>query len=318
MDGPYRDLGAGFARLTGLEGARRGPSRITHVEDALLELLRNARDAGATSVYVASSLRDRRYRTLTVIDDGQGLPETHKDLIFEAGVTTRHLNPISEPANQAATPHGAGLSLYHIKNVAILAEALSTSSPTSISITFDTRTLPERNLQSATRPSVSNLRATVQTFTQQTFTRQTNPTRLRAYYGPPARILATLLDNRIIQRNEGAGRLRKKAADLGLGLSLRTVQRILRGEVRPLESVGIGEVGKDGPGRGPGREESGRGREGDGPVLVLGEEERGEIAAILGRAVRAEYLEVEDVRFEARPGEISVRARVYEPEEEYE
>ena len=50
MDGPYRDLGAGFARLTGLEGARRGPSRITHVEDALLELLRNARDAGATSV----------------------------------------------------------------------------------------------------------------------------------------------------------------------------------------------------------------------------------------------------------------------------
>jgi hypothetical protein len=53
-------------------------------------------------------------------------------------------------------------------------------------------------------------------------------------------------------------------------------------------------------------------------VLVLGEQERGEIAAILGRVVRAEYLEVEDVRFEARPGEISVRARVYEPEEEYE
>ena len=314
MDGPYRDLGAGFARLTGVEGARRGPSRITHVEDALLELLRNARDAGATSIYVASSLRDRRYRTLTVIDDGQGLPETHKDLVFEPGVTTRHLNPISEPANQVATPHGAGLSLYHIKNVAILAEALSPSSPTSISITFDTRTLPERNLQSSTRPSLSNLRATVHTFAQQTFTWQTKPTRLHAYYGPPARILATLLDNRIIQRNEGAGRLRKKAADLGLGLSLRTVQRILRGEIRPLASVGIGEVGKGGPGR----EESGRGREGDGPVLVLGEEERGEIAAILGRAVRAEYLEVEDVRFEARPGEISVRARVYEPEEEYE
>jgi hypothetical protein len=314
MDGPYRDLGAGFARLTGLEGARRGPSRITHVEDALLELLRNARDAGATSVYVASSLRDRRYRTLTVIDDGQGLPETHKDLIFEPGVTTRHLNPISEPANQAATPHGAGLSLYHIKNLAILAEALSPSSPTSISITFDTRTLPERNLQSATRPSLSNLRATVQTFTQQTFSRQTNPTRLRAYYGPPARILATLLDNRIIQPNVGAGRLRKKAVELGLRLSLRTVQRILRGEVRPLANVGIGGVSKDEPGR----EESGRGREGDGPVLVLGEQERGEIAAILGRVVRAEYLEVEDVRFEARPGEIFVRARVYEPEEEYE
>ncbi len=49
MEGPYRDLGAGFARLTGVEGARRSPSRLTHVEDALLELLRNARDAGATT-----------------------------------------------------------------------------------------------------------------------------------------------------------------------------------------------------------------------------------------------------------------------------
>ena len=36
MEGPYRDLGAGFARLTGVEGVRRGPSRITHVEDVLV------------------------------------------------------------------------------------------------------------------------------------------------------------------------------------------------------------------------------------------------------------------------------------------
>jgi hypothetical protein len=42
------------------------------------------------------------------------------------------------------------------------------------------------------------------------------------------------------------------------------------------------------------------------------------IADILERAARAGYLEVEDVRFEVRPGEISFRARVYEPEEEYE
>jgi hypothetical protein len=33
---------------------------------------------------------------------------------------------------------------------------------------------------------------------------------------------------------------------------------------------------------------------------------------------RAAYMEVEDVRLESRPGEISLRARVYEPEEEYE
>src|ERR671910_1783100 len=115
MEGPSRSAGAGFARLTGVEGARRGPSRITHVEDALLELARNARDAGAANIYVSSTLRDRRYRTLTVIDDGHGIPESHRDLILEPGVTTRHLNPVSEPEDPSS-PHGAGLSLYQIRS----------------------------------------------------------------------------------------------------------------------------------------------------------------------------------------------------------
>ena len=53
-------------------------------------------------------------------------------------------------------------------------------------------------------------------------------------------------------------------------------------------------------------------------MLSLGEEESAGIADILRRAARAGYLEVEDLRFESRPGEISVRARVYEPEDEYE
>ena len=114
MEGPYRDLGAGFARLMGVEGARRGPSRITHVEDALLELARNARDAGASRIYVASTLRDRRFRTLTVIDDGHGIPESHRDLILQPGVTTRHLDPVTAPGDPAT--HGAGLSLFQIKN----------------------------------------------------------------------------------------------------------------------------------------------------------------------------------------------------------
>jgi hypothetical protein len=53
-------------------------------------------------------------------------------------------------------------------------------------------------------------------------------------------------------------------------------------------------------------------------VLALGEEERGAIVDILRRAAEASYFELGELRAEARPGEISIRARVHEPEEEYE
>jgi Histidine kinase-, DNA gyrase B-, and HSP90-like ATPase len=297
MEGPYRDLGSGFARLTGAEGSRRGPSPISCVEDALLELLRNARDAGAHNVFVASTLKRRRYRTLTVIDDGHGIPETHKALIFEPGVTTRHLNPVLDDP----TPHGAGLSLYHIKNAALNASLTSTSSPTAIKATFDIRTLPERALQSTSRPSRTNLLATLQNF----------PT-LNLYYASPARILATLLENHIIQRTRTTHGLHERASGLGLEMSLRTVQRVWRGEITP-----VGRVRGEGRSAGRGKGETGQGHDG-GPVLALGEEERGGIADILRRAARASYLEVGELELRSRPGEISVRARVYEPEEEYE
>jgi histidine kinase/DNA gyrase B/HSP90-like ATPase len=306
LDGPYRDLGGGFARLTGVEGARRGPSRITHVEAALAELLRNARDAGARNVLVASTLTRRRFRTLTVLDDGHGIPDPYADLVFDAGVTTRHLDPVVDPV-QPTSHHGAGLSLYHIRQAALAAEVLSPSRPTAVRATFDTQVLPERALQSETRPSKSNLR-----FVVQAFARQLSPEhRTRAYYGPPARILATLLHNHIIQVSDSSRGLADLADRLGLGLSLRTVQRVLRGEVTPLSAVSA---------RG-GREIARRGRGaagGGGAVLALGGEEKAEIADILRRAARAGYLEIEGLKIEARPGEISLRARVYEPEEEYE
>jgi histidine kinase/DNA gyrase B/HSP90-like ATPase len=304
LEGPYRDLGSGFARLAGPEGARRHPSRLRHVEDALFELLRNARDAGAERVYVASTLKGRRYRVLSVIDDGSGIPETHRDLIFEPGVTSRHLSPVSDPLNPEGVPHGAGLSLYHIRNAALDVRLLSASSPTAIKVTFDTRALPERALQSGSRPSRSNLQATLQRFAALPG--------LTLYHGPPSRILATLLDNHIIRWYDTASSLRERARGLGLDVSLRTAQRVWRGEVKPVVAVppaaGV-ELG--------GERRSRRTAE-DGPVLELGEEESGAVADILRRAARASYLEVGELRLESRPGEISVKARVYEPEEDYE
>jgi hypothetical protein len=307
MEGPYRDLGAGFARLSGVEGARRGPSRITHVEDALLELARNARDAGAANIYVASTLRGRRYRTLTVIDDGHGIPESHRDLILQPGVTSRHLNPVTEPGDPVL--HGAGLSLYQIKGHSLETRVISTSSPTSIQATFDTNILPERTLQSTTRPSKSNLLATLEHFTA---TSNAHGPRLHSYYGPPTRILATLIHHRIIPKHRDSSGLLEAAFGLGLGVSVRSVQRILRGEVRPVENISGGERDEGVRDRRAVRKRDG------GPVLELEEEESARIADILRRAARAGYMEVEELRIESRPGEISLRARVYEPEEQYE
>jgi hypothetical protein len=92
---------------------------------------------------------------------------------------------------------------------------------------------------------------------------------------------------------------------------LRTAQRVWRGEIAPVGSV----VEEEGAVRSGWRAQRGVR---DEPVLALGEEERSGIADILRRAARASYLEVGEFELRTRPGEVSVRARVYEPEEEYE
>jgi hypothetical protein len=320
LEGPYRDLGGGFARLAGVEGFRRSPRRLRSVEDALLELLRNSRDAGARSIYVASTLRRRRYRQLVVIDDGRGIPETHRHLVFEPGVTTRHLDPLPDTAPDD-TPHGAGLSLYHIKEVALYAEVLSASSPTVIKTVFDTEALSERRLQSDTRPSRSNLPATIARFAAQSL-----PHGPHIYYASPTRILALLLKHRIIQmnKNEGvgrAGRLRELASALGLEVSLRTAQRLVAGSIPP-PARDAGFVRSIGT---PGAETEGHAsrhvsrREGaGGPILSLGAEDLDEIREVLQRAARSSYLEIAGLDVQARPGEVILKAQVYEPEDEYE
>ena len=104
----------------------------------------------------------------------------------------------------------------------------------------------------------------------------------------------------------------ERAMGLGLDVSSRTVQRVVKGEILPVPSVRAPE-GADVAGA-----VTGGVGVGEGPVLRLGEEERRGIADILGRAAKNSYLEVADVELGSRPGEVRIRARVYEPEEEYE
>ena len=330
MEGPYRDLGGGFVRLTGTEGARRSPSRINTVEDALYELLRNSFDAGARNIHVATTLRRRRYRTLTVIDDGRGIPDPFRDLIFEPGVTSRHLDP--------APNHSAGLSLYHLKNLALSAELLSTSSPTSIQATFDTKTLPERSLQSDSRPSKTNLLATIQKF----LTQLPPENRPNIYLGSPSRILTNLIDatilnqSHIIQKRRESFYFEKdsfykdgdsdkdrgevgdaqavgwEAGRIGLDVSIRTVQRVLAGKVSGVKRV---EVLREDADQSVFKKRAG----GFETVVALPAlEEISGIRTILEGVARARYLEVGEIELKAERGAWVLRVPVYEPEEEYE
>lgn len=146
------DFGAGFYRLRTSEAEKRQAQHdIRTVEDALLELLRNARDAGATSVAVASQLRKDRFRELVVIDNGEGIPPTHHELVFEPRVTSRVRGYVEDDYGV----HGRGMALYAIRARAAHARVAfsAVGGGTAVSVTFDLDELPERKNQ-AERPRV--------------------------------------------------------------------------------------------------------------------------------------------------------------------
>ena len=64
------DLGGGYFRLRASEAQRRQAQQdIRSVEDAVIELLRNSRDAGAHNIYLATNTEEA-FRHILVIDDG--------------------------------------------------------------------------------------------------------------------------------------------------------------------------------------------------------------------------------------------------------
>ena len=103
------------------------------------------------------------------------------------------------------------------------------------------------------------------------------------------------------------------AREVGLGVSTRTIQRVVKGEVSPAAPI-LGRV-EEGAER---KRRSRNSEDRDEPTLALGPEEVREISAILSRSAGASYLGIGDLEVSARAGEIVLRARVFEPEEEYE
>ena len=144
------DLGDGFVRLHSEEAERRQALQdIRSSEDILIEMLRNARDAGAANIYV-SLTRHTYARNICMIDDGCGIPEHLHQTIFEPRVTSK----LDNMRMDTWGIHGRGMALYSIAQNSELAQVVS-SAPTlgsAFLVETDVTKLKEKSDQS-TYPS---------------------------------------------------------------------------------------------------------------------------------------------------------------------
>jgi hypothetical protein len=257
-------LGDGFVRLKISEAERRQAKHdIRSVEDVIVELLRNSRDAHARRIYVTNS-REGDIRTLTVIDDGVGVPVAMHDRIFEPRVTSKLETMVMDRWGV----HGRGMALFSVRsNVtsAVLA-ASDAHKGSSIVVVSDSTRLPEKADQSkwptverdpetgklAVNTGPHNIVRRVVEFAVE------HPD-LEVYLGTPTEVVASIvahargrLDARqllfcddprdlpVWLRPAVAGdaaELVTLCAGIGLAISERTAHRVLGVELEPLDSV---------------------------------------------------------------------------------
>ncbi len=257
-------LGEGFVRLRVAEAERRQAKHdVRCVEDALIEMLRNARDAGARHIYVATS-REGDRRTTCVLDDGSGIPEDMHDRVFEARVTSK----LESVHMDRWGVHGRGMALFSIRENAVSAEVMS-SAPgkgCALRVVTDATVLPERADQSSwpalgvdeegNETCVRGPHNIVRTCCE--FALEERGT-CEVYLGSPAEVAATarararqtvegadllFLDSLdelpVVERLRAASdarELREQATALGLEMSERTAHRIVSGQIPPVRSV---------------------------------------------------------------------------------
>ena len=250
----------GFVRLRVAEAERRQAKHdIRCVEDVVIEMLRNARDAHAHIVFVATAKSDST-RTLVFCDDGDGIPPEMHERIFEPRVTSKLESMVMDRWGV----HGRGMALYSIKMNAT--DALVKSSGrglgSSIAATLDTTSVPERTDQS-TMPELDtdddgtlvvsrgphNIVRTVVEFALE------SSGTVDVFLGSPADVVAAMvargrrmLDDKSLLFTDDiselgvclrpaaaadATELAAVASSLGLDISERTAHRILAGQIEP-------------------------------------------------------------------------------------
>lgn len=246
------DLGGGFVRLKISEAERRQAKHdIRAVEDIVVELLRNARDAGAHTIFVATTT-ERDTRSITIIDDGCGVPEGLRDRIFEPRVTSKLETMVIDDWGV----HGRGMALYSIRQNVSRCDVVDSvvGGGTALAVEVDTATLRERADQS-TWPKVKVVGGKKTAFMVESGPKNlirhvvefaiAHP-EIDVYLGSPSEILSTM---RRVNPPRGGGipsrpstaptaaDLFDVGAEIGLAVSERTAHRIYSGEVRVLPTV---------------------------------------------------------------------------------
>ncbi len=271
------DLGSGFVRLKISEAERRQALQdINCVEDIAVELLRNSRDADASNIYIGTTKLGDSRRIIHFIDDGIGIPDKFKSIIFESRVTSK----LENAKKDAYGFHGRGMALFSIKlNVEEIRITFSDLlKGASFYIKADLDKLPEKKDQSilpqiietdgglTIMGGVNNIIKAIMEFHFQ------NPD-INIYYGTPAQILSAMRqkDNdfpkferwqelkayieasnikvsQIPMLTENYNILERISKDmLGMDISQRSIQRVVYSEMEPLKPINIGlDFTKDG------------------------------------------------------------------------
>ncbi|MHB1376851.1 MAG: ATP-binding protein [Candidatus Humimicrobiaceae bacterium] len=194
-----QDLGEGYVKLRISEAERRQSLQdIKSVEDIVIELLRNSRDAGAKNIFIGTKKIEDKKRFIYFIDDGKGIPKKFHELIFEARITSKLENAVKDIYGF----HGRGMALFSIKlNVDEIKVVYSgEDSGTVFFLDIDLNKIPEKKDQSVLPQiveldgdlniigGVNNIPKTLVEFNLQ------NPN-INIFYGTPSQIIMSMRNN---------------------------------------------------------------------------------------------------------------------------
>lgn len=190
------DLGNGYVKLKISEAERRQALQDIHtVEDIIIELLRNSRDASSKNIFIGTKKIGDNRRVIYCIDDGYGIPPKFHNLIFQARVTSK----LDDGIKDSYGFHGRGMALFSMKLTAD--EVRITFSDhlkgTSIYIDVNLEIIQEKKDQALLPQLIDNdgkpcLSGGVNNIIKviMEFALQKND--INFYYGTPSQIIATM------------------------------------------------------------------------------------------------------------------------------